>query len=386
MATSFKWDIFCRVVDNFGDAAVCWRLARQLALEHGERVRLWIDDVAPLERLNPAILASRDTQDVDAVSIRRWREPFEETMPGEIVVEAFGCGVPAPYVAAMAAATQQPMWLVLEYLSAEPWVPGHHGMPSPPPRVSLERYFFFPGFVEGTGGLLRERDLFERRDRFDTAARDALWRALGHAPPPAAALTVSVFAYETAPLRELLGCWASGSTPTVVAVPDGKALPAALEFFGAGGSASDPVLRRGALELRVVPFMPQPLYDELLWACDVNFVRGEDSFVRAQWAARPFVWQAYPQAQDAHVGKLEAFVQLYAQGLPEGPRDAVRDLTRVWNQIAAPGVTPASAWEAFHASQGVLRQHGAAWAARLASLGDLAGNLQSFWRRKVKNG
>ena len=44
---SRSWDVFCRVVDNYGDAAVCWRLARQLADEHGARVRLWIDLLAP---------------------------------------------------------------------------------------------------------------------------------------------------------------------------------------------------------------------------------------------------------------------------------------------------------------------------------------------------
>ncbi len=38
-------DIFCAVVDNYGDIGVCWRLARQLAHEHGMTVRLWVDDL-----------------------------------------------------------------------------------------------------------------------------------------------------------------------------------------------------------------------------------------------------------------------------------------------------------------------------------------------------
>ena len=36
-------DLFCRVIDNWGDAGVCWRLARQLVRERGAQVRLWID-------------------------------------------------------------------------------------------------------------------------------------------------------------------------------------------------------------------------------------------------------------------------------------------------------------------------------------------------------
>ena len=38
------WDVFCRVIDNFGDIGVCWRLARQLAGDFALHVRLWVDD------------------------------------------------------------------------------------------------------------------------------------------------------------------------------------------------------------------------------------------------------------------------------------------------------------------------------------------------------
>jgi uncharacterized repeat protein (TIGR03837 family) len=169
-------------------------------------------------------------------------------------------------------------------------------------------------------------------------------------------------------------------------VPEGSVLAVAREYFGEGALAHGPVMRRGALELRVVPFLPQALYDELLWSCDVNFVRGEDSFVRAQWAARPLVWQIYRQGGDAHVAKLEAFLRLYLEGLPSDVGDAVSNMMRAWNQIAVPGVTPGSAWQAFAAARGVLREHGVTWAQRLARLGDVAGNLQCFWRLKVKNG
>ena len=149
------WDIFCRVVDHFGDAGVCWRLARQLADEHGARVRLWIDDVESLRRLNPAV-EQADRQLADGVQVWTWREPLSGATPADIVVEAFGCGLPEEYVSAMAAAAPRPLWIVLEYLSAEPWVTKHHALPSPHPRLPLERYFFFPGFVAGTGGEPRQ--------------------------------------------------------------------------------------------------------------------------------------------------------------------------------------------------------------------------------------
>jgi uncharacterized repeat protein (TIGR03837 family) len=182
-----SWDVFCRVVDNYGDAAVCWRLARELAGRGASTVRLWIDDLESLRRLNPAV-SGADGQTLDRVEIRRWPKEFGAIAPADVVVEAFGCGIPERYAEAMANATPRRLWIVLEYLSAEPWVADHHGLPSPHPRYSIERYFFFPGFVQGTGGVLREADIFDRRDSFDAAGRGAFWDSVGYAPPPRDAL------------------------------------------------------------------------------------------------------------------------------------------------------------------------------------------------------
>lgn len=378
-----SWDIFCRVVDNFGDAGVCWRLARQLAGEHDAKVRLWIDDIDSLARLEPRVAPVHE-QSIDDVQVVHWSRVSSATRPAQIIVEAFGCGLPDEYVAALSGSRERRVWVVLEYLSAESWIADHHALPSPHPRLPVDRYFFFPGFVEGTGGLLRERELFARRDCFDAAKREAFWRSTGYSAPPENATTVSLFAYETAPVRELLRCWQAGSSPVVAAVPDSRATQSVLEHFGAGAIPPERVLRSGALEVRFIPFLPQARYDELLWACDCNFVRGEDSFVRAQWAARPFVWQIYPQQDLVHCAKLEAFLALYCEGLPAAAADAVSRLTRVWNQIGSGGVTPASAWEAFRLERPALRRHGVEWAGRIATVGDVAGNLARFCLAKLK--
>jgi uncharacterized repeat protein (TIGR03837 family) len=382
-----RWDIFCRVVDNFGDAGVCWRLARQLALEHRFRVRLWIDHLPTLARLHPEIVDT-PRQTVDEVEVLKWDDAVElrsgdHRLP-QIVVEAFGCGLPEPYVEAMARASQPPLWIVLEYLSAEPWVATHHGLPSPHPRLPLERYYFFPGFVEGTGGLLRESDLCTRRDAFGPEQRAAFWGAAGHERPAPDALTVAVFAYETAPLARLLQAWEAGTVATVAAIPEGKLLAAALDYFGEAEAPANRVLRRGALEVRVMPFVPQARFDELLWSCDVAFVRGEDSFVRAQWAARPFIWHIYPQEERAHWRKLDAFLELYCQGLPVPAASAVQDLWRAWNQVEGAPVSPDSAWAAYASHLDTLRQHAVRWAGRIAGTGGLADNLARFCRDKLK--
>ena len=49
----------------------------------------------------------------------------------------------------------------------------------------------------------------------------------------------------------------------------------------------------------------------LLANCDLNFVRGEDSLVRAIYSGKPFIWQPYIQGNDAHLEKLNAFINFY---------------------------------------------------------------------------
>ena len=376
-AATPRWDIFCRVVDNFGDAGVSWRLARILAAEHAIEVALWIDRVEALAALEPAIDAGADVQHARGVTVRRWREPFPAWRPGDAVVDAFGGGLPEACVEAMAAAAAPPRWFVLEYLSAEPWVDGAHALASPHPRLPLERRFWFPGFTARTGGLLRERGLFERRDAFVASAGDrrAFWAALGVPQPAGGELRASVFCYDDAPLPALLDAWAAGATPTSALIPRGVAA-GAIERWCAGERPPAPgaPFARGRLTLHAVPFVPQDDYDRLLWACDVNFVRGEDSLVRAQWAARPFVWQAYPQRELAHHAKRDALLERLAAGLDAECAGAVRDLWGAWNGAArAPAV--AAAWTRFAAALPGLAAHARPWAQRLAALPELAAGL-----------
>ena len=372
-----RCDIFCKVVDNFGDAAISWRLARQLAREHGAKVRLYIDDFATLSRIVPEAAIGSPIDDVEVQSFDR-----AANAQADVVIEAFGCGLPQAYVGAIATRSPPPLWIVLEYLSAEPWVARHHALTSPHPQLGIDRYFFFPGFLQGTGGVLRETGLLGRRDAFGSEQRAHLWRSLGHSVPSADALVVSLFAYESAPLLEWLDCWSSSAQRTVVAIPEGPLLTRALAHVG--GAPAERACQRGALELRAVPFMPQSRYDELLWSCDVNFVRGEDSFVRAQWAARPLVWQIYPQQAEAHHVKLDAFVALYCRDLDSQAASAFACAEAAWNRTGARAVTAACAWEAFRTHHQRLARHAREWAERLVHVGELAANVAEFSRGKLK--
>jgi uncharacterized repeat protein (TIGR03837 family) len=79
-----------------------------------------------------------------------------------------------------------------------------------------------------------------------------------------------------------------------------------------------------------LPWLSQQDYDKLLWACDMNFVRGEDSVLRALWTGKPFVWQIYPQQDGAHLPKLAAFLQ---QNQLTG---AAQNFHAAWNDSSQP--------------------------------------------------
>ena len=363
--------LYCQVVDNYGDAGVCWRLARQLAGEHALSVTLWIDQPRVLRRLVPdlALDPPPSASPQPGLTVRTWRAdappPGSDTALPDVVVCAFGCEPPAWLRARLAHAPPRPLWINLEYLSAEPWVDGCHGLASIKPADGAREHFFYPGWRETTGGLLRERDLLARRDAFRRDAQAERWwqdRGLG-------GLTgrrVSIFCYPQAPLPALLRAMAQSAEPTVALVSEAVGAAVLDDIAGSplidadvptpaqprptGPESGEPgrARRIGRLTLVSLPMLPIDDYDRLLWSCDLNFVRGEDSWVRALWAGRPLIWQPYRQTDDAHRVKLEAFLdwQRARLGEPAPPGlAALEQLSRDWSGGADPG----PAWQALQA-------------------------------------
>jgi uncharacterized repeat protein (TIGR03837 family) len=361
-----RWDLFCRVIDNHGDLGVCWRLARQLA-DGGDAVRLWIDDGRALAWMAPAGhpgVAVIDWSDADDVH----RAVADAPAP-DVLVEAFGCD-PAPELVAHFArhrgTARRHAWINLEYLSAEPYVERLHRLPSPVfrgPGEGLTKWFFYPGFTPATGGLLREPGLAAQREAFDRrawlASQGIAWQG---------ERLVSLFCYEPPALAPLLGQWMAGAEPTRLLVSAGRAHAAveqALKMLEASPAG------RGALSISYLPYLPQPAFDALLWSCDLNLVRGEDSFVRAHWAGAPFVWQIYPQDNDAHHVKLNAWLDWL-----DAPA-SLRAFHHAWNGFSdAPVPAPDAA---VLADWGAAAQAGRA---RLLTQDDLATQLRRFVTQK----
>ncbi len=394
------WTVFCAAIDNYGDIGVCWRLARQLQQEYGIPVELWVDDWAALARFfSVPDLDTQESHTVQGVHFRNWRSPWEVSAQSleciaasAVIIEAFGCSLPAVLVRAMADSAAPALWLNLEYLSAEDWVRDCHALPSPQSipnaagtAVALSKYFFFPGFVEGTGGLLREADLLARHTTLQSAlplTRSAFlapYSLPGELLGDPHCLMLSMFCYEGAPVLGLLAALAEASESSLCLVPESRCLLSVQAFFELVEAPEvGAILRRGALTLVVLPFADQDEYDRLLSLCDFNIVRGEDSFVRAQFAGRPMLWHLYPQQENAHLAKMEAFFALYS-GQSEA-ETALHGFWSRWNQ----GEDCRDLWHHLRPQLPALQRQARSWQQKLAQRPDLAANLVQFYRERCE--
>ncbi len=324
-------DIFCKVIDNYGDIGVCWRLARDLKTQSQATIRLWVDELRSFGKIAPELDPTLDKQIVQGIHVHHWASDNAfNGQPAEIVIEAFACDPPPAYVQTMKGHTR--LWLNLEYLSAEPWVENFHAQPSPQTN-GLVKHFFFPGFTNKTGGLLLEKNLLQDRDQWqnDRQAQEkflapflntrqlALWQQ--------GAPIINLFCYASAPVHELAQALVKANQAVLLLVPEGVAPSLEAEVARLGAFASTP----SWLHIIRLPFIDQRDYDRLLWLGSLNFVRGEDSFVRAIWAARPFIWQIYEQQENAHLVKLDAWLA------SSKTSPTVANLMRAWNNAAVPG-------------------------------------------------
>jgi uncharacterized repeat protein (TIGR03837 family) len=448
--------IFCRVIDNFGDAGICGRLARQMADEHRFAVSLFIDLPETLEPLAPQLRlakagtpdespgysrdSSRSSGDSDPsfqplerrsiahetaeglstahdgsgeVRVIQWVEGDEAGMLGRAhrdpvaIVSGFGCDLPAGVRAGLGTSGRAaPVWVDFEYLSAEDWVESFHGRASPKPQDSAVAHYFFPGFTPLTGGLLRERDLDERRIHFQASGKSArflaglgladqgedsrlerrvrpdanrTWAHATHVQPRTQ--RISLFCYPNAPLSDWLQAVAESEEPTLVCA---TAPIASAALSAAGASPDADRFSRGNLQIRRLPMLSQDDYDRLLWCCDLNIVRGEDSWIRAHWAARPFIWQPYPQSEGVHLTKLEAFLKRMSDmtrgrlGLATEADDvaiaAIDAMMLAWST----GKRVAKAWQHYQVRFGEVRRLHEAWRLALLTQSDLASRLAAF--------
>lgn len=333
-----RWDIFCKIVDNYGDIGVCWRLAQQLAHEHAINVRLFVDDMTVAKKIIPALDITAPIQVINQVQIVTWatieanqivvnRIALNEV---DVVLETFGCELPAPYLQHLSFKT---IWINLEYLSAESWVSEFHAKPSKHPTLALTKYFYFPGFFESTGGLIREKDLIKQRNAFIASqeSQNNFWQQVIGGESNSQDIKLSLFCYPQAHIKKLIEDLQKTNRPISIFMLFNSTMIEVKTIFADFKYNIGEVYQKNNLTIYVVPFLSQTDYDHLLWACDLNFVRGEDSWIRAIWASKPFIWQPYIQSDDVHLNKLNAFLNFYTENATEQTTTLIKQVNLSWS-------------------------------------------------------
>lgn len=306
------WDIFCKVVDNLGDIGVCWRLARQLANQHAITIQLWVDDIS----LARQFVGDGHPQ----ITLKLWDDQTDFTHAAPVVIESFGCGLPEGYQLAML--KQRSLWVNVDYLSAENWVEAFHALPSPQAN-GLVRYYFYPGFSQNSGGLIREANL-------PALQHTANWSQL-NIPDAPKKYNISLFCYAHAPLAALSESFYQSKQALRVLVAE-PVIPILAKALNLPSLAVGEMIHRQQVEFVMLPFLSQEDYDRLLTLCDVNFVRGEDSWIRALWAGKPLIWLPYQQSEATHLLKLKAFLTHYLADASPALSEACTNAMLAWAQ------------------------------------------------------
>jgi uncharacterized repeat protein (TIGR03837 family) len=314
-------DIFCHVVDNFGDIGFVYRFAREFKAGYPHvSVRVFVDDLPVFAHINPRINPACEVQLLDGIEYRSTGAAASRNDPSlemaDVLIEAFACRIPEPF---MKAAESRPRIIInLEHLSAEPWVEGYHRKESLLPVKNLRKYFFMPGFTKDTGGILLDPRIERIRHKLALhrlPCLNGLLRKSGvRLGDGAVPLIGTVFTYERA-FDTFFDELADLSRETLLLVFGHKSQSGMTATFDRLHAAriGDRHYLLGKTATLFLPFIPQQCYDALLCLADFNFVRGEDSLVRAILAEKPFIWNAYLQEDTYQKVKVEAFLNRFRE-------------------------------------------------------------------------
>ncbi len=369
--------LWCRVIDNFGDAGVAWRLAKSLSQEFHWRVRLLIDEPATLAAFVPECPADCTTSRVLGIDVRRWTDEAGEAEAADVpdvTVETFSCRLPDAVEEAIARRfdTGAPTAVfAVDYLTAEAYAEESNELVSRHPRWGYPKTFLFPGFSEKTAGVVREADAGRRRDAFNEAARQAFLTR--HGADPDAPFTLFLFTYPVNPVASLAKAMADAGDPVQVLLAPGEA---SRQFEAALASLGHPA----HITTVRMPMLPQADFDDVLLASDAALVRGEDSTLRAQLSGVPLLWTLYPQTEETHLTKMRAFAGVYGPHLSPAARRAWLAMEEGLN---AGGVTTED-WKAWKSELPALAAGARSWRNHLLSHPTVAQTVARIARKPLQ--
>lgn len=305
-------DIFCEIIDNYGDIGVVYRTAKELQKIFPEsKIRVFLNRLDEFKKINSQVidLPSQNIDGIEYITFDYLRDNANKLLTAQVIIEAFGCQIPEEYIEI--AYDNSELLINLEYLSAEDWIEDFHLQSSPLGRGKLKKVFFMPGFTEKSGGVIADSNYLERIQRVLENKEFYEKKYLSDIEDRENKIVGTLFSYEKnfTPLLEDL----KKLDKDVVILAMGEKTQDSLRKILKNFSIEDfrNSLKYGKIEIKFLNFLNQEEYEELINIVDFNFVRGEDSFIRAVLTGKPYMWHIYCQEEYAHMDKIEGFLDKY---------------------------------------------------------------------------
>lgn len=287
-------DIFCQVIDNYGDVGVAYRLAREFKRVYpNKKLRFVINQIEELNLI-------RKSENIEVIL---YKDISKIENSADLIIESFGCEIPKEYMDK--ALKKSKLIINLEYFSAEKWVDDFHLQESFL-GGNLKKYFFIPGLSEKSGGILLDNEFLERKKKVEANKEYYLEK---FEIKEKYDLIGSVFSYEKN-FDSLIEELKKLDKKIILLILSEKTQKNFIKYFDNGNNYDK-------IKFVKLPFFTYDKYEELLALCDFNLVRGEDSFVRALLLGKPFLWHIYPQDENTHIKKLESFLEKYCSNNKE---------------------------------------------------------------------
>ena len=329
--------ILCKVVDNYGDIGVAYRLARRLQKISKENINLIVDDLQAFNKICNSVSLEKSFQVVEGFSIYNWKDydfcysDFSKN-DGEklaVILECFQCGRPdwMEKILFEDKLKRTVQVIMIDYLTAEPYAETFHCLKSLTRSAKVQKVNFMPGFTDKTGGLIIEED----------------WKKLPERKKDGGIL---VFTYErnwqpvVQALEEVQTAQKTQAKNNItkektILVAQGRGQKS---FLDAVNAVSKKICegtenKGGRLKVQALPYLNQYEWDKLLRECSVLFIRGEESLSRACLSGIPFVWHAYPQSEEYQLVKVKALLDRMKQHFK--PED-FEIIERLWLNINSP--------------------------------------------------
>ena len=358
--------ILCKVVDNFGDIGVVWRLCKRLKeIDSDLKINLIVDDLFSFNKICSGIQYNKDVQSYMGIDIYDWkRDDFcYQTFiknDGEklsLILECFQCGRPdwMEKILFEDKLSRIVNIIMIDYLTAEKYAEDFHCLKSLTRSAKVQKVNFMPGFTNKTGGLII----------------DSTWENIPSYNPLGEIL---IFTYERnwAPLVRALNKYGKKSL-----VAQGRGF----ESFMQAVKEENQNLEN----FNPLPFINQCEWDQVMKKSSILFIRGEESMSRACLSGIPFVWHAYPQSDEYQLVKVQALLNKLEKYFTSREYKIIQrvwlDFNKAENEVSNSELEEAT--YDFLINSQELREGFYKFAEDLRKIGDLAYNLMTFIQKNV---